>query len=183
MNNDKGNNVYKIAFLAATGYGKTTAANIIMQKYKAYNIKLSQPLYEMQTAVYSILNIDTEGRQDGELLQFLGNKIQRDYPEFLAAKLKDTMDKILAERTCDIIINDDCRPHNYSYLKEIGFVFIKINSFAHNRNDFTSVDSSNNIEWQEPIPFDYEVDNWGTMEDFTKNLYLLFDNLVCNKIF
>ena len=180
------NNIYynpnteqlKIAFLAPTGFGKSTACEIIGEMYQSINIKLAAPLYDIQNYYYKIIgsNISSCG-QDGELLQFLGGKIQRDYPSFLS----DTFFKRLKEYSLDsrirVITNDDCRPHNYKALKEMGFLFIGINGFSRIRNDLSIVDPNNDVEWTGIIPVDYSVDNMFGIIEYGNNLKELMEGL------
>lgn len=68
----------KIAFLAPSGYGKSTACQILNEEYNTVNIKLATPLYDIQKYYYQIIGCeDNEGKQDGELLQFLGKKSKK----------------------------------------------------------------------------------------------------------
>lgn len=165
---DPRGNQLKLSFLAPSGYGKTTAAEFLRKEYHAVNLKLAAPLYEFQKEFYRILQIDISGRQDGELLQFLGNKIQRDYPYFLADNFFSQLSKVTA--VTPIITNDDCRPHNYPYLKEMGFFFIRISGKAHVRDDISTIDSSNAIEWRNDIPYDFVVDNNGDIPEYEEQL-------------
>lgn len=155
-----------IVFLAPSGFGKSTAAKYLKETYSGEIIKLATPLYDIQSDLYKRLNLPETG-QDGELLQFLGHKIQTLKPDFLFNEfLKKTN-----QSSRRLIINDDCRPHNFDYLKSIGAVFIKINGFSREREeDHTSLNSNHPVEWQEPIPYDFEVNNLSSLEDFYKEL-------------
>lgn len=169
-------NVLKISFLAPTGCGKTTAARLIEKNFPAQNIKLAAPLYDMQKLIYDRLGIPCEG-QDGEFLQFMGAKIQRDYPDFLFSEFLQKEEEILRETQVEIIVNDDCRPHNYLFLKKNGFVFIGIKGKSHLRDDITSIDPKHIVEWQQPLPVDYIVDNTEDILTYEKNLLILIDML------
>jgi len=140
------NNVLYLSFLSPTGFGKTTAVKLLARHFHVRNIKLAQPLYEMQDMIYNRLKKTIVG-QDGELLQFLGNKIQRDYPEFLAKEFWNNLQKTLLDNP-EFILNDDCRPHNYPFLKKFGFIFIKIDSFLRLREDKMPIDPTHSIEYK-----------------------------------
>lgn len=158
----------KLAFLAPSGYGKTTAVEFIHSIYGAINLKLAAPLYELQDNYYKMLHINNFGKQDGELLQFFGNKIQREYPYFLADSFYEQLKQISKEN--HIVTNDDCRPHNYDFLKEMGFIFVKIVGKYHNREDVTLIDPSHPVEWGSDIPFDFVLENNGTLLEYESNI-------------
>jgi len=83
--------------------------------------KIAAPLYEFQALFYSRLGKSISG-QDGELLQFIGEKIERECPGWLAARFLDEV----ARHADSIVLNDDCRINSYVYLKQAGFVFVKV---------------------------------------------------------
>src|SRR6266581_9362638 len=92
-------NVLKLSFIAPTGYGKTTAVQIIQSLYSpSVNVKLSAPLYELQKYFYEFIGAEMRGEQDGELLQFLGYKIQKEAPSFLAMRFYERLKPF--EATC-----------------------------------------------------------------------------------
>ena len=55
----------KICFLAPSGYGKSTAIEILKKHFDVENIKIAEPLYELQKAFYDKLGIDIGDKQDG----------------------------------------------------------------------------------------------------------------------
>ena len=115
-----------------------------------------------------------EGEQDGELLQFLGAKIRKENPNFLLAqfskKVNETEEKF-------IITNDDCRPPDFEYLKNMGFIFVEIVGFKRDRNDHSPINSKNALEWQNSINCDYKVENIKKIEDFRENLLNLMKKI------
>lgn len=169
----------KICFLAPSGYGKSTAIEILKKHFDVENIKLAEPLYELQKAFYDKLGIDIGDKQDGELLQFLGKKVRKEHATFLL----DEFDKKLEKASATIISNDDCRPDDYQHLKEQGFIFVKINGFKRERDDVTQADSKAKIEWQSEIPFDYEIDNTGTKEEYEEKILNLMNKLLVPKCY
>ena len=157
-------------FLAPSGCGKSTACKYLIESYGGENIKLASPLYEIQKFIYQKMNMDISS-QDGELLQFLGHKIQKIKPDYL---FNEFLIKFNQSHK-SFIINDDCRPHNYGYLKKMGAIFIKISGPVRSRSQDISHHQTNHpVEWQEPIPFDYEIFNHKD-ENF---LYAQLDELV-----
>lgn len=169
----------KICFLAPSGYGKSTAIGILKKHFEVENIKIADPLYELQKDFYDKLGIEVGDKQDGELLQFFGKKVRKENSEFLLNEFNKKLEK--AEAT--IISNDDCRPDDYKFLKEKGFVFIKINGFKRDRDDITQADSKSKIEWQSEIPYDYEIDNNGTIEEYEEKLLNLMNKLLVPKCY
>lgn len=164
----------KICFLAPSSYVKSTAIEILQKYFDIRNIKIAEPLYELRNNFYKKLGIDIGDKQDGELLQFYGKKVRKEDSTFLLNKFKNKVDKI----NSDIITNDDCRPYDYMFLKELGFIFIKINGYRRDRNDITLADSKSSIEWQEQIPFDYEINNYGTLEEYEYELLNLMNDIL-----
>lgn len=150
----------KLSFIAPSGYGKSTITKHIQDNNRSsINLKLAEPLYQLQNYFYSTINKNIEFEQDGELLQFLGYKIQKENPSFLAEHFLKRLKE--AEDHYEIITNDDCRCHNYHYLKSFGFVFIKVNGFIRNRGDHTRVNPNHEVEKHiENIICDYEINNY-----------------------
>ena len=116
------------------------------------------------------------GEQDGELLQYLGEKIRKENPEFILNKFKNKL--LNADYRLTIITNDDCRPPDYKALRDLGFIFINITGFKRNRADHTKSNPTSSLEWNNNIVFDYSVDNFGTLEDYRENLFNLIDYIL-----
>lgn len=162
----------KLCFLAPSGYGKSTASAYLESKYDFKNIKIGEPLYELEGIFYKYINTSMKGEQDGELLQFLGNKIRRENPMFL---LNTFLDKVSLYEKDYTIINDDARPQDYEFLKNMGFIFIKINGFKRDRMDHTKSDDKSSLEWQKDIPYEYVLDNLGSIEEYYENIDSLME--------
>ncbi len=166
----------KICFVAPSGYGKTTAINIISKFHNIVNIKIASPLYELQDYFYNFIETDIRGEQDGELLQFFGIKIRKENPSFLLDKFKRRLD--IAEKQDKLVFNDDCRPPDYDCLKGLGFIFVRVKGFCRTRKDHTTANAKLSIEWQKEIPCDYSVDNFGTMQEYEDNLKVLLNSIL-----
>lgn len=169
----------KICFLAPSGYGKSTAIRLLQKHFDIKNIKIAEPLYELQSEFYDKLGIEIGDRQDGELLQFYGKKVRKENEKFLLNEFK----KKLFNTSATIISNDDCRPNDYEFLKENDFVFIKINGYQRDRDDVTIANPKEKIEWQSQIPFDYEIDNYGSLEEYEEKLLSLMNELLVPKCY
>lgn len=167
----------KICFLAPSSYGKSTAVKIIQKHFNSENVKIAEPLYDLQNKFYKYIYRNIGDQQDGELLQYLGIKIRKENPSFLIEEFK----KVVNETFKEIITNDDCRTPDYEYLKEMGFIFININGYERERGDYTNADKKNNLEWTDTIPCDYVLDNYGTMEEYEKNILKLIKEIKENE--
>lgn len=169
----------KICFLAPSGYGKSTAIDILQKHFNITNIKIAEPLYELQRNFYNMLSLNIGNKQDGELLQFYGKKIRSIDNKYLLDVFKIKLDN--AKTT--IISNDDCRPDDYQFLKDNGFIFIKINGYKRDRDDITEANVHEKIEWQSEIPFDYEINNYGTIQEYEQELLNLINKLLAPKCY
>jgi hypothetical protein len=173
-------NNLRISFIAPTGFGKSTAGNIVVDNFEAKVIKLAEPLYAVQKFFYDMIGKNILS-QDGELLQFLGQKVQNDFPNFLFEFFCNKMDEILNHAPETIIVNDDCRPGNYEKLKNLGFIFIKIEGKRYYRDDISPINPSHPLEWREDILFDYVVSNLCDIDEFASRIIAIVDALICDK--
>lgn len=173
--------VLKLSFIAPTGYGKTTAVHIIQNLYcLSANIKLSAPLYELQKYFYEFIGAEMRGEQDGEFLQFLGYKIQKEVPEFLALRFYERLKSL--EATYRVITNDDCRPHNYPFLRNWGFKFIRIDGFARMRQDHIAIDPRHPVEeGLNDLAVDLVIDNFGSIEEYRAHIVDMMEDLFHEK--
>ena len=72
----------RICLFGPTGSGKSTIARHLASRYGAEVISVAEPLHRLQDLIYGFLRMDVAG-QDGELLQFLAQKIEREQPGWL----------------------------------------------------------------------------------------------------
>lgn len=169
----------KLSFIAPSGYGKSTAIQILSNYYDIRNIKIAEPLYDLQEIFYQYINKEIGNKQDGELLQFLGSKIRKEQPYFLTEHFANRM---ASADSCEIVTNDDCRPPDYSYLKGLGFKFVIINGFKRDRDDHTPINSKSLLEWNnESADYDYVLDNLGTIEEYQTNIICLMKEIELNE--
>lgn len=162
----------QICFVAPSGYGKSTASEILIKEYGGCVIKIAEPLYDLQRSFYSKLGI-LDDKQDGELLQFYGRKVRDIKPGYLLDIFCESVRNL---KDCyNIIVNDDCRPLDYDCLKELGFIFVRVNGLVRDRDDFTKANPNNSLEWQNDIPCDYELNNYGSIEEYTRNIIELIE--------
>ena len=170
--------MYKICFIAPSGYGKSTAISILKKFYQLENIKIAEPLYYLQNYFYDYIGTEMTGEQDGELLQFLGIKIRKENKDFLINRFSK---RLLNISNVILITNDDCRPPDYEFLKQLGFVFIGINGYDRDRYDHSKADPKSVVEWQNKPECDYWVDNLGSMMEYENNLLGLMGKIFKDK--
>ena len=164
----------KICFIAPSGFGKSTAIGILSEKYALKNIKIAEPLYELQNYFYGYIGVKMKGEQDGELLQYLGMKIRKENGGFLLDVFTKKFNQI---EHIELITNDDCRPPDYEYLKGSGFIFIGINGYNRDRLDHRPSNPKLAIEWQDNIICDYWLDNWGSMAEYREDIHKLMEQI------
>ena len=167
----------KLCFIAPSGFGKSTAIGILNEKFALRNIKIAEPLYELQNYFYGFIGVKMKGEQDGELLQYLGMKIRKENNTFLLDEFTQNFSKV---SNVELITNDDCRPPDYECLKELGFIFIGINGYNRDRLDHRPSDPKLSIEWQNNIICDYWLDNWGSMAEYRENIHKLMMQIIAD---
>lgn len=166
----------KICFIAPSEYGKNTAVKLLKEKYPIKNVKIAAPIYELVDRFYKYIETEMKGEQDGEFMQYLGRKIRQENVNFLHDCFIKEYNN--SKNFCGIITNDDCRPPDYQFMKNLGFTFVKIVGFRRDRLDHTKSDPQNNLEWQENYDYDYCVENLKSIEEYRKNLYALVEKLL-----
>ena len=158
----------KICFLGPSGYGKSTAVKILSRHYNTVNVKLGEPLYDLQKHFYEKIKTKLQGEQDGELLQFYGMKVRKENPQYLLEDFGRRLENVPSE--AQIITNDDCRPYDYEYLKNLDFIFVKIDGYKRDRVDHSSSNPNLKIEWQSEIPFDYVLQNLSDLDTYEESI-------------
>lgn len=175
----------RICFIGPSGLGKSTCSYLLKKHFqnKVKIIKLAEPLYKIQQKIYNNFELKiNENIQDGELLQLLGKRVQKLNPTFLAKKF---LNKLKSNNNKQIIINDDCRPHNFKYLKENNFIFIAINGHSRIRtNDLSKINKKDSVEWTKTNSLfnaDFIIKNDGTKADLNKKIIELITKIKENK--
>jgi cytidine deaminase len=128
----------KLALYGTPGAGKSTTTKIIMQycmneNLICYRLRLADPLYECQKAVYEVAGKPLKDFyvQDGELLNFLGSHLRKINPAVLTEKFKEKLDTTEAliinkKEHFALIVCDDMRRPDYEFMKENGFNIINV---------------------------------------------------------
>ncbi|GAA0896208.1 AAA family ATPase [Virgisporangium aurantiacum] len=169
----------RVCFYGPTGSGKTTVARHVAERYGAELVKASEPLHRLQRMFYEVLELPVDG-QDGELLQFLAGKVERERPGWLAGSLT----RRVREATSPVVVNDDCRANTYPAFEALGFVFVRVRSTPdaiarRRRADHTPVDPRHPVERGfEAFRMDHELDNSGAIEHTLAAVDELMDGLV-----
>jgi dCTP deaminase len=154
-----------IVLFGPTGSGKSTLARRLVERCGGCVIKIAEPLYRMQMEFYKALDLSVTG-QDGELLQFLGAKIEKEKPGWLAQEFL----RRVKDAEAELIINDDCRFNSYTALREAGFMFVRVETSAEVRRarrrlDHTLVDEKHITERDfDKFAASFAVDNNGDFD-------------------
>jgi|APSaa5957512622_1039677.scaffolds.fasta_scaffold89475_2 hypothetical protein len=181
----------KIAFVGPSGSGKSTASTLAkaylekeMPLYWICECNVAKPLHLMQRKIYEVMGvIDIKSRnQDGELLQYLAAKFEKE----LGPKYIEEVDNIVSAYQGKVVcINSDCRNNSYKYLKENGFIFVRIgtddNIIAErlpNRKDITKADSKKSVEGIDQIEIDHLISNNGTLGELNSSVKLLIKKII-----
>lgn len=156
----------RIALIGPTHSGKTTVATYLERHYEGSLIKIAKPLMDLQNHFYGLIGITVSG-QDGELLQFLGAKIEKERPSWLCQNFLTRIEGCPSA----LIVNDDCRPNCYRHLQNAGFKFVFVRTSGANRarrsrGDHTPIDPSHHVEQGiDPSICGYTIENDGDLPD------------------
>jgi hypothetical protein len=168
-----------ICLYGPTGSGKSTLARALTDRSGGSIIKIAEPLYRMQMEFYKTIDCSVTG-QDGELLQFLGAKIEKERPGWLA---QEFLRRVSAEES-RLIVNDDCRFNSYAALREAGFVFVRVDTSAEVRRlrlrlDHTPVHEEHITEQNfEHFAASFVVDNNGDFESAAQSLWYFVETIL-----
>jgi len=163
--------VRRISLIGPTGVGKSTLARRVAERFDGVVIKIAEPLYRLQEEFYRRIGKMVRG-QDGELLQFLGHKVEKESPGWLATQFLDQVER----SQTSLVVNDDCRLNSYKHLQANGFVFVRVHCedtihHARLRADHTSADPNHEVE-KGFDEFDtlFTVDNSGSIDDSLRQI-------------
>ncbi len=130
----------KIALYGRPGAGKSTSAGLLKSiceelGMKYYRIRLAEPLYEAQAAIYQIADRElASGTQDGELLNFLGLHMRKINPRVLLSRFEKRLnaieEKLGEELGASIILCDDMRRSDVDFLESKEFELIRVQASA-----------------------------------------------------
>jgi hypothetical protein len=129
--------INRLALYGIPGAGKSTTTRLVRHICQTNDIefsliKLAEPLYAAQQAIYSISGRPLDGyyQQDGELLSFLGIYMRKINPDVLIetfrVKLNAEVERLNEINNPALIICDDMRRPDAQFLQLNGFKFVRI---------------------------------------------------------
>jgi hypothetical protein len=160
----------KIAFAGEMGSGKDTAVDYIISKYGGIKISFAKPIYDILKFAQNITGIKKE--KDRKFLQFIGDEWGRD-------KDMNIWIDILSRNTQNIYshiyINDLRYKNEYDYLRENGWIIIKIFRDNYDKNNYVGTglidhDSEKLVNELNDSYWDDVILNIGSVEDFYRQL-------------
>lgn len=177
----------KIALTGNTGVGKDTFVQIL-RKDKRFSalkeIKLADPLYEVQNFIYNICQ-ETKNYfvQDGELLNFLGKHMRKINPNVLENYFLQELNKI--KESYPIILCSDARPQDLNFIRQQNFLVIKITTDKKLsikrrmlRGDISLANANHQTEIiTDDISFDYCIENNKTLHNYQETVLKLIEGL------
>lgn len=171
----------KLVVYGLTGSGKSTSSGLIRDHfeskgYQVANLKLAQPLYELQQQFYRAAGKQISlYDQDQILLECIATQLRRVSP----TSLVDSFLRRLEITKADIVINDDLRDVDVDYpmLKQHGFSFIRITCREEirlerlkQRSDLSIVTNSTTTTKLDMIQPHAIIDNSGSLVDLKQNI-------------
>jgi len=170
----------KISFFGPSGSGKSTASQLsrkifskLLPSHWFKKCDVAEPLHLIQNYIYDKMGIQNLS-QDGELLQFLAKRFEDNLGHKCIDKVKDVVHTYQGKVIC---VNSDCRNNAYKYLKDNGFIFIKIETKPSmrgervvERGDITIADKKSRVESTNKIEADYVISNNGSLPQFKSSL-------------
>ncbi|MGA5284890.1 hypothetical protein ACPCSK_31495 [Streptomyces griseoincarnatus] len=161
------------------GAGKSTFAGLLAQELDSRGVpstrvKLAQPLYDIQAAVYEKAGRPLADRyqQDGELLNFLGSHMKKLNPRALLDAFVALVHDRERDRPGDVLICDDMRGDAAETLVVLGFTLIEVSAFnavrrerKQGRKDLSAGNDRHSTEVPVRRVPDHRVINDGSLEE------------------
>lgn len=178
----------RIALLGSTGVGKDTCISIIKSNFtdkRILVIRLADPLYQAQAAIYEICKRNKEfWSQDGELLNFLGQHMRKVNPTVIKESFQNSLQASAID--VDLIICPDARPIDIPFIKESGFTIIHIYADAQitlerrkKRGDISLGQSNHSTEQGiNPLLYDHQISNNGSLAELHENITKLLMRII-----
>lgn len=182
---------YKICFFGPSGSGKTTAFKFAQEWFHkeknlyACQVDVASVLREIQVDVHKHLKLPSSGSflfpetfpQDAKLMEFLAENYESAMLEVFRTSCNSARLHALIQNRNYVIINTDCRNNAYQVLKELSFIFIKVETEESlrterlaTRKDF-SKSSESSVNCCDQIRENFVLSNNGTLEDFKGAVY------------
>ncbi len=177
--------IIKIGLYGIPGAGKSTTSRIIENhcaenKYSFARIKLADPLYEAQEAIYAIAGrkLNNFCEQDGELLNFLGYYLRKINQNILldrfSTRIAHIIEEIdLSDAPFGVIVCDDVRRPDADFIRSNNFLLVRVVAHEelclHRRNERRdrSLGAVNHLTEQglDEIISNYQIENNTTLQD------------------
>lgn len=156
----------KVAFAAQMRAGKDTAAEFIMKKFGARNIKFADPIYDI--LAYAQQRCGIPQRKDRLFLQFIGTDWARN--TINQNIWVDTLLTSVNQEAGNIVVSDARFKNEFEVLKEAGFMVVKIERdeslrMAHESGPADELHASE-LDVKTYVGFDAIVQNNGTIAEF-----------------
>lgn len=174
-----------VALFGLPGAGKTTSGRCFLESFSrsgftCTNVKIAEPLYELQAHVYEISGhpLVSHYAQDGPLLQDLGLHVRRIDAHALLRHFTRRLETWLAsvDEPCACIC-DDVRAPDAEHLRSLGFRFVEVTAPDHvraarraQRGDRARAADEHQLEARPAIEADLSIDNSGTLDQLRTNV-------------
>ncbi len=183
----------RVAFIAASGAGKSSAARFLREAFASRGltsatIKLAAPLYRVQSAIYAECGAPQlpDGFQDRPLMELVAEQMRRISPHALLAPF------IQAVQHCeaDVVINDDLRDPlvDWPALVKLGFETVSVVSTTSSRHQRLARrgDPASRVESKADrgaleIQTDYSIENVGDLSDLSLKVERLAQMLLSHE--
>lgn len=123
----------RLALFGQPGSGKSTtsallAAELARVGMVAHILKLAQPLYDLQEALYNAAGrpLQDTSVQDAQVLSFLGSKIRQINADALTDDFARRVAALEARDPSAAVVCDDMRKVDAPALRRLGFRFVKV---------------------------------------------------------
>jgi dephospho-CoA kinase len=179
----------RVSVVGLTGSGKSTTADLLKRSLARRGltvgvVKLAEPLYRLQQAVYATAGVAIEpGDQDQVLLETLARELRRISP----TSLVDDFMRRLRATDADVVINDDLRDTvvDYPALRDAGFRVLRVRAPEDvrlarlgQRSDLTVVANSTTTARIDEIEPDAVIVNDGTREELAEAVERVLEELL-----
>lgn len=179
--------IIRIAFVGPSGVGKSTCyrlAKSILEEagFVVFRCDVAYPLRCIQSYAYETFGLANPGdpddpadfRQDGALLGFLARHFEGRLGLVAAERVRYLCTRY---REQIAIINTDCRNNAYPALKQLEFIFVRLEvdpevlkTRRAAREDLLPFDHAAAVEQTNLIEPAYAVENNGTLEDLQREV-------------
>lgn len=175
-----------LAILGRSGAGKDTFADFLVEERGFTKMAFAEPIYEMARTYFGMQE------KNRFLLQDLGNTMRGINPRVFVDLLKKRVESTQG----NIIVTDVRQKNEFDMLKELGFIFVNINTDVDNRAERISkrdntIVGTEYLDRMENNPAEtgcdellksadlIEVYNDGSLKDLRKQALKIADNALC----